>query len=82
MFGELQAFIAMVRDDALRQLLESIMNDAAISERLRVAPAAMRIHHCYRGGLLEHILSICNLGAALVAHYPRLNLDWLIAGAT
>jgi putative nucleotidyltransferase with HDIG domain len=34
-----------------------------------------------RSGLLEHILSICNLSAALVAHYPRLNLDWLIAGA-
>ncbi len=47
-------------------------------------PASSRdpeIHHCYRSGLLEHILSICNLSAALVAHYPRLNLDWLIAGA-
>jgi len=61
--------------------LESIVNDATISERLRFAPAAMRIHHCFRSGLLEHILSICNLSAALVAHYPRLNLDWLIAGA-
>src|SRR5688572_4503648 len=81
MFGELQAFIAMVRDEALRQLLESIINDAAISERVLVAPAAMRIHHCYRSGLLEHVLSICNLATALVAHYPRLNLDWLIAGA-
>ena len=81
MFGELQAFIAMVRDEALRHLLESIVSDTSISERLRVAPAAMRIHHCYRSGLLEHILSLCNLAAALVAHYPRLNLDWLIAGA-
>jgi len=81
MVGELRTFISMVREEALRQLLESIVNDATISERLRVAPAAMRIHHCYRSGLLEHILSICNLSAALVAHYPRLNLDWLIAGA-
>jgi 3'-5' exoribonuclease len=31
--------------------------------------------------LLEHVLSLCNLAAALTAHYPRLNLDWLIAGA-
>jgi len=71
----------MVRDEPLRQLLESITNDVSISSRLKTAPAAMKIHHAFRGGLLEHILSLCNLAAALTAHYPRLNLDWLIAGA-
>jgi 3'-5' exoribonuclease len=40
MVGELRTFISMVREEALRQLLESIVNDAAINERLRVAPAA------------------------------------------
>jgi 3'-5' exoribonuclease len=81
MFGELEAFVAMVHDEPLRQLLESIINDVSISARLKTAPAAMKIHHAFRGGLLEHILSLCNLAAALTAHYPRLNLDWLIAGA-
>ena len=81
MFGELEAFVAMVHDELLRQLLESIINDVSISARLKTAPAAMKIHHAFRGGLLEHVLSLCNLAAALTAHYPRLNLDWLIAGA-
>jgi len=81
MFGDLETFVAMVRDEPLRQLLESIVNDASISQRLKTAPAAMKIHHAFRGGLLEHIVSLCNLAAALTAHYPRLNLDWLIAGA-
>ncbi len=81
MFGELQSFVAMVRDDALRQLLESILNDTSISQRLKTAPAALKIHHAFRGGLLEHILSLCSLASALTAHYPRLNLDWLIGGA-
>src|SRR6516165_1173223 len=67
--------------ETLRQLLESITNDVSISSRLKTAPAAMKIHHAFRGGLLEHILSLCNLAVALTAHYPRLNLDWLIAGA-
>jgi 3'-5' exoribonuclease len=31
--------------------------------------------------LLEHILSLCNLAVAMCAHYPRLNVDLLIAGA-
>ena len=81
MFGELQGFVAMVRDDALRQLLNLITDDPAIGSRLKSAPAALKIHHAFRGGLLEHILSLCNLGVALCAHYPRLNLDFLIAGA-
>jgi 3'-5' exoribonuclease len=81
MFGELQAFMALIRDDALRRLIESIVNDAGISDRLRTAPAALKIHHAFRSGLLEHIVSLCTLAVALTAHYQRLNLDWLIAGA-
>jgi 3'-5' exoribonuclease len=81
MFGELQAFVAMIRDDSLRQLIDEIVNDSGISDRLRTAPAALKIHHAFRSGLLEHIVSLCSLAVALTAHYQRLNLDWLIAGA-
>jgi 3'-5' exoribonuclease len=81
MFGELQSFVAMIRDDSLRQLIDSIVNDAGISDRLRMAPAALKIHHAFRSGLLQHIVSLCSLAVALAAHYQRLNLDWLIAGA-
>ena len=81
MFGELQSFVAMIRDDSLRQLIDSIVKDAGMSDRLRTAPAALKIHHAFRSGLLQHIVSLCSLAVALTAHYPRLNLDWLIAGA-
>ena len=81
MFGELHAFVAMIRDDSLRQLIDSIVNHGGISDRLRTAPAALKIHHAFRSGLLEHIVSLCSLSVALTAHYERLNLDWLIAGA-
>jgi 3'-5' exoribonuclease len=81
MFGEIQSFVAMIRDQRIRELIESVVNDCSISTRLRNAPAALKIHHAFRSGLLEHILSLCSLAVALTAHYPRLNLDWLIAGA-
>src|SRR5579863_383934 len=61
MFGELGAFIAMVRDVPLRQLLESIVTDTSISPQLKTAATAKKIHHAFRVGLLEHILSLCNL---------------------
>ena len=81
MFGELHGFVAMVQDVGLRDLLSMIIDDPVIECRLKSAPAAMKIHHSFRGGLLEHILSLCNLAVALCAHYPRLNLDLLIAGS-
>ncbi|MCZ2154479.1 MAG: HD domain-containing protein [Bryobacterales bacterium] len=81
MFGELGSFITMVRDDSLRNLLNSVVTDPVMRSKLKLAPAALKIHHAFRSGLLEHILSLCNLAATLAAHYPRLNLDWLIAGA-
>ena len=41
MFGELEAFVAMVHDEPIRQLLESFINDVPISSRRKTAPAAM-----------------------------------------
>jgi hypothetical protein len=30
---------------------------------------------------MEHVTSVCNLADKVIEHYPRLNRDWLIAGA-
>jgi hypothetical protein len=58
MFGELQSFAAMIRDDSLPQLIDSVVNDPSISGRLRTAPAALKNHHAFRSGLLQP-LSLC-----------------------
>jgi 3'-5' exoribonuclease len=81
MFGQLLSYIEMVERPALRELLRAIAGDPAVSGRLKVAPAALKIHHAFRSGLLEHIVSMCELSTLMVAKYPRLQLDWLIAGA-
>jgi len=80
-FTELQGFVESVRDEHVRRLLRSILDDPTIAPAFKTAPAAMRVHHSFRGGLLEHSLSLCSLGEALLTNYPRLNRDWLIAGA-
>ena len=48
---------------------------------LTVAPGGIRLHHAYRGGLLQHILSVVGLASRLTEHYPRLDHDLLVAGA-
>ena len=81
MYGQLLSYVEMVERPALRELLRAIVGDPAINAKLKVAPAALKIHHAFRSGLIEHIVSVCELGTLLAGKYPRLQLDWLIAGA-
>jgi 3'-5' exoribonuclease len=81
MFAELLGFVRSVANEHVRTLLQSILNDPPIAHAFKVAPAAMRLHHAFRCGLLEHSVSLCALTEALISRYPRLNRDWLIAGA-
>ncbi len=78
MWQELQARIAEVRRPELRALLERII--ATHGERLRIWPAAVTVHHAYRGGLLEHLLQIMEVGTFLADAY-RVDRDMIIAGA-
>ena len=64
----------------LKQLLSSVVDDPAITPRLKRAPAAMTMHHAYIGGLLEHVVSLIGLAAAISAHYPDLDADLLLTG--
>jgi 3'-5' exoribonuclease len=80
MFAELRGFVESVADANLRVLLVSILEDADVAGPLKIAPAAMRLHHAFRSGLLEHTVSLCGLAEAMVGRYPRLNRDLLIAG--
>jgi 3'-5' exoribonuclease len=62
----------------LRQLAAETL--AAHGDRLREHPAAKTIHHAYRGGLLEHVVSMAELAVRLAAQYPELDLDLLLVG--
>jgi 3'-5' exoribonuclease len=39
------------------------------------------MHHAYYGGLLEHVLSLCNLCRVVLGHYPEADSDLLLSGA-
>lgn len=49
-------------------------------EALRKHPAAKSMHHAYRGGLLEHVVSMAELAEAVAAHYRELDRDLLLLG--
>ena len=80
MWRELRETVAAMTDPHLRALLEAVLDDPEIARRYRKAPAAKQIHHAWLGGLLEHVLSLCQLSRFAAQHY-RVDLNLLLAGA-
>ncbi|MGI6452813.1 MAG: 3'-5' exoribonuclease YhaM family protein [Syntrophomonadaceae bacterium] len=72
--------LASVTDPYLQKLLITIFKPE-IFKSFCYAPAARKIHHNYRGGLLEHTVSVANLCLKTAKSYPYLNQDLIIAGA-
>ncbi len=81
MLEELDAAIASVDHAACRVLLESIFRDPGIRDGFARAPAAMKNHHAWIGGLLEHTLELVRLAEAVcAAEAARLDRDLLLTG--
>jgi len=81
LWEQLLGFVRGVRNPWLQRLLLTLLSDPEVAARYRVAPAAKLMHHAYRGGLLEHVVSLCGLCRHVAAQYPELDLDLLITAA-
>lgn len=81
MWVELESIIGNLQDPHLRSLLQTLFSDERLAGMYRMAPAAKNIHHACRGGLLEHVLSLCALSRLIAPHYKEIDLDLLITGA-
>jgi 3'-5' exoribonuclease len=64
----------------LRTLLLSIIEDPQITEKYKQAPAAMSYHHAFLGGLLEHVVSLIQLGDQVCDRFEFLRRDLVLAG--
>ena len=80
MFTELTVLMQSLSHPAARAMAEAYLSDVELMENMRVAPAAMQIHHAWIGGLLEHTLQLVKLADAMLPNYPRLNRDIILLG--
>jgi 3'-5' exoribonuclease len=80
MFSKLQEHVNTLDDVYVKELLNNILNDQEIQRRLKSWQAGKSIHHAYKSGLLEHILSCVELSMHLSAHY-KVNKNYVVAGA-
>jgi 3'-5' exoribonuclease len=81
MESELDRRLNDIADPFLSKLLHRIFNETEVGARFQHAPAAKGIHHAYRGGLLEHSLSMAGVASLLADHYRGIDRDLVIAGA-
>jgi len=78
----LSELISQIRDYNCKRLIRSFINDKAFFRSFISSPAGIKIHHNYKGGLLEHtvdLMSICSLFAE--SYQGLLNKDLLVTGA-
>lgn len=78
MLAELDAALTAMQSDALRRIVREMLN--RYRDRLSYYPAAQRIHHAERSGLLHHTTGMVKLAQAVLPVYPLLNADLVIAG--
>jgi 3'-5' exoribonuclease len=77
----LQQLLAGMRHASLRNLAETFFADSTFVARFIAAPAGIKQHHAYAGGLLEHVVSLAELSLAVAPRYPNLDPDLLLMGA-
>jgi 3'-5' exoribonuclease len=64
----------------LRTLAESFLVDEQIMSSIRRAPAGIKNHHAYSGGLLEHLVTLMDLAFVVGGMYPEVDIDLLLMG--
>jgi 3'-5' exoribonuclease len=70
-----------MRSYPLRNLAECYLMDEEFMAAFTTAPAGIKNHHAYRGGLLEHVISLMDLVSIVAPHYRDLDPDLLLMGA-
>ena len=80
MFEEVKATVGRIENSQLKALVGEFLADTDLMEKFCNAPAAMKMHHNYIGGLLEHTHNMLRMALAILPLYPDVQPDLVLAG--
>ncbi len=69
-----------LRHPSIKALLFDLLENSPWVEDFKKSPAAKSNHHAWVGGLLEHVLKLCQVAVDVLKHYPQANADLVLAG--
>ncbi len=78
--GRLEALIAGVAKPHLQELLRTTLSGGTYTAYVKHT-AAMRMHHAYIGGLLEHSVDVARLAKAMALEIDKVDIDLVVTGA-
>jgi 3'-5' exoribonuclease len=81
MWADLRRHAESIANPWLKKLVVGIISEPEITRCYKRAPAAKTMHHAYLGGLLEHVMSLCEMSRHVAAHYSELYVDLLLTAA-
>ncbi|MBF0493025.1 MAG: HD domain-containing protein [Deltaproteobacteria bacterium] len=64
----------------IKKFLLAVFEDPRVQKKFKRAPAAKTNHHAWIGGLLEHVLHLCELAGDVLKYYPQVNADLVYTG--
>ena len=67
-------------NEDLRELMIGFLDDESLIKAFARAVAGVKIHHAFRGGLLEHVSTLMEAADQISKLYPFLDRDLLLAG--
>jgi len=70
-----------IKNSFLSKLMDLILGDEKLIEKIKYAPGGKLWHHSYLGGLLEHTLKVVEFCEKAAELYELVNRDLLITGA-
>ena len=80
--GRLAELLRGMSNPHLSSIAECYLIDETLMEKLSQAPAGVKLHHAFRGGLMKHVVSLMELARQVGEHYrEHLDPDLLVMGA-
>jgi 3'-5' exoribonuclease len=77
----LRDLLRNLTDPCLQNLAECFLMDEAFMAKFTRAPAGVKNHHAYIGGLLEHVVNLMDVVLRVTPCYPQVDRNLLLMGA-
>jgi 3'-5' exoribonuclease len=78
--AELRAVLGTITTPPLVELVAELLADGPLMAAFARAPAGVKHHHAYAGGLLDHVVNLLRLADRVAPLYPALDRDLLLVG--
>ena len=80
LLARLTELLYSIEDPHLRRLMQEYLEDPEVNAGLSRAPAGIKLHHAFHGGLLEHLVNVLETAVRVIELYPQIDRSLLLAG--